>query len=658
MIASNSILKRTDFLINEINDILRERLARKLFTLGPTPLNLDLWSLASKDLLDVVRKIYNEISNSLKDEEKRLEILHKLPLILLLLILGSIFLIIFYRRLFQRLVINLENDKAFNFNGWIFVCLNMARLLILTIAAFLLIEAIKLLGFFGFYEAPLIDSLTVLAISFIVTKWVGENLFSNQFIAQGSIDLGVNHEKSVSNILLILAACFALNTLLNNLNSKVFWSLETQAVLNFPLIIVSSIFLYKLSNFIKLRRTEDEIDAISNLSLLDSLGKLTKLVAVITPIIASSGYLFAAKSLIYPTLVSLILFAGSFIIFILSKEFILNILDNKDDMTEDSESGWALLPVIVAFIIFLGLIPLLALIWGAQKSDIYALWLKLNDGIPLGQARLTLTGIVSFLVVFSLGYAATKLIQRILKSNVLPKTRLDAGGKNALISGVGYSGIILSTMIAVSSTGLDLSSLAIVAGALSVGLGFGLQTIVSNFVSGIILLIERPIKEGDWIEVAGFSGTVRKISVRSTQIQTFDRGTVIVPNSELIAGSVLNYTHSNAMGRVKVPVGVAYGSDPRKVEKILLKVAENHPHTLKNPGPSVVFMGFGLDSLDFEIRAFMKDVGYVLAIKSDMNYQIIKEFEKAKIEIPFAQRDITIKNAEQLTQAFKSNLKK
>ncbi|MEL6318149.1 MAG: mechanosensitive ion channel domain-containing protein, partial [Pseudomonadota bacterium] len=192
------------------------------------------------------------------------------------------------------------------------------------------------------------------------------------------------------------------------------------------------------------------------------------------------------------------------------------------------------------------------------------------------------------------------------------------------------------------AAGLDLSNLAIIAGALSVGIGFGLQNIVNNFVSGVILLVERPIKIGDWIEVAGASGYVKKINVRSTEIETFERASVIVPNSELIAAAVTNWTHTSLSGRATVPVGVGYDSDVDEVARILREAAAAHPMVQRYPQPWANFASFGDSALEFELRCYVRDVNSRLSVESDLRGEILKRLRAAGVDIPFPQRVVTV----------------
>ncbi|WP_406737099.1 mechanosensitive ion channel family protein [Thioclava sp. GXIMD4215] len=287
-------------------------------------------------------------------------------------------------------------------------------------------------------------------------------------------------------------------------------------------------------------------------------------------------------------------------------------------------------------------------------SDLREIWLRMRQGVAIGDLRLTSGAIATLLGVFALGSVLTRWLQFVLRSSVLPRTRVDAGSATALVTGLGYLGTVISAFTAVSAAGLDLSSLAVVAGALSLGVGFGLQTVVSNFVSGVILLIERPVKEGDWIEVAGISGIVQKISVRSTRIETFDRHDVIVPNTDLVAGTVKNMTLGSHVGRLTVPVSVAYGTDVDLALKLLMEIAESDSRIQRYPQAQALFIAMGESGLELELRCMLWDISEVVVVRSDLLRAIYRRFAEHSIEIPFPQRDIRLRGIEEILERFTS----
>ena len=293
-------------------------------------------------------------------------------------------------------------------------------------------------------------------------------------------------------------------------------------------------------------------------------------------------------------------------------------------------------------------------IWGVPARDMLTWVGEVLQGVTIGNVTLSVSDIAVGLLIFTLTIVVTRVLQRVLSDKVLPQTTLDSGVQHSLAAGFGYLGLILAAALAISAIGLDLSNLALIAGALSVGIGFGLQTVVNNFVSGLILLVERPIKVGDWIIASGHEGFVKRINVRATELETFQRASVIIPNSELVSTSVINWTHKNKLGRAEVPIGVAYGSDVEKVTEVLMDCLRADQRILKWPEPFVLFQGFGDSSLDFEARGYIGDVEWVVVIQSDLRYSIYKALAEAGIEIPFPQRDLHLKDVDKLVGAMGS----
>jgi potassium-dependent mechanosensitive channel len=396
-----------------------------------------------------------------------------------------------------------------------------------------------------------------------------------------------------------------------------------------------------------------------NTLLWGSLRRVIAFLALMIPVSAIAGYVAFSR-----LLGTQIVFTGGLFILVgiviaLCTELVHELFSKKTEigakirlnlaLTEDSYelvSYW--ITVALRLAIYLSAILLLLVMWGAGGEDLTEWLYKALFGFKVAGVTISIATIFFAIALFSGILLLTRLLQNLLEKRILPKLRIDRGIQHSIRASIGYIGFIVAALFAIATLGIDLGKLAIIAGALSVGIGFGLQNVVNNFVSGLILLIERPIKVGDWIVVGERQGYVKKIKVRATEIQTFDRATVFIPNSDMISNPLLNWTHADKTARVIVPIGVAYGTDARKVQKILLDIATNHPTVFKVPAPSAIFKGFGDSSLNFELRAFIDDTDKIVSVSSDLCFAIDAAFREQGIEIPYPQQDVHWKDMEKV----------
>ncbi|MFN6952625.1 MAG: mechanosensitive ion channel family protein [Albidovulum sp.] len=522
---------------------------------------------------------------------------------------------------------------------------SLGQVIVPVVGMVLLVAAVGATGMTGIRSAALINALPKAALYFFTLRWLASWLFRSEAGHGPALTNRPAEARFHINMIAIVAAAEAFRrAFITEVRPPL--SMAAQAVWAAPLVFVLALFLFRLGLILRPAQEPDaRIPTDFHKRVLRMIGTVVIAVSVAAPVLAAIGYVAAANALIWPMVASLALLG----LILLLQRFATDIYLVATKSGEEGRE--ALLPVLMGFALTILALPVFALIWGARTSDLSELWTRFSEGVTIGETRLSPSILLAFLAIFAIGYAITRLAQGALRSAILPRTKLEKGVQNALVSGLGYLGIFIATLVAITGAGIDLSALGYVVGALSVGIGFGLQNIVQNFVSGIILLIERPISEGDMIDVNGQTGIVKGISVRSTWIETFDRTDVIVPNADLVSGVVTNLTRGNLTGRLILPVGVAYGSDTRKVQAILQEIVEAQHLVMVDPRPNVFFVGLGADSLNFEIRAILSDVNFRLSVQSEILHQITERFAAEGIEIPFAQRDLWIRNPEALALA-------
>lgn len=645
--TAEEAFSRANGIISEIDGIVRQRQADQLLNMGPWPINPGLWPEAWRSLTVTIDAAISGVRASWANPVTRETARDNLPLIVALVIAGLV-LLTRARRWSELLASRIQRLHARAGTGAAAFLVSLGQIVLPMLGLLALVRAVGASDLFGPRVEVLLNALEPMGLSVFFALWLGSRIFPRDDAQPTPLTLPAERRTEGRIYAFVLGLTFAGFILLSDMAEYERYSAETEAVLHFPLIVLASLLVLRIGWLIRRTQSQDSTEAeperVYGGRIVRVLGQGAIVVALLAPVLAMAGYGTAAKSMIYPAVLTLALIGAM-------SQLQQLVRDVYAAIRPAASPQDALLPTLVGFgIVIVALIPL-SLIWGARVTDLSELWGQVRSGLTIGDMTISPGSFLTLIVVFVLGYVMTRSAQSAMRSSVLPKTKIDPGGQTAIVSGLGYVGIFLSALIAITSAGIDLSSLAIVAGALSVGIGFGLQTIVSNFVSGIILLIERPVAEGDWIEVGGQMGYVRSISVRSTRIETFDRTDVIVPNADLISGTVTNYTRGNTVGRVIIPVGVAYGTDTRRVEGILREIAEAHPMALANPPPTILFAGFGADSLDFEIRIILRDVNWSLSVRNEINHQIAARFIEEGIEIPFAQRDVWLRNPETLQGA-------
>lgn len=662
VLAAQEAYQRADGIIREIDKIIRERLANQFFSIGPSPLNPTYWPVAWNAIYGFADAIKREVSEGLASKARMVEVRQNLPLTLTLLLVGFLLLTRARQWLLKGIgLVPASTVDALHDSRQLLS--SVAHVAVPMLGVWTITAGLDLSGLVGYRGSILTAILPYVGLAYYSSVWLGRTLFNTSVNAPRFFDLTAADMRVGRIVTILMGVVLAASILLLSIASLDSFADEATVVLSFPILVAGGLTLIRMGVLLHPKRASDEQgerrEGPLKQRMIAFLSKVIIALGASGPILAAIGYFTAASAFTFPPIKTLAVLGILVLAFSLMTSFAEGLAaagsaDNGKGKRLEGEAGGqpTLVPVIIGFLLICAAIPVLALIWGARLADLLEVWSKINDGFTIGDRRISVVDFLYFVAVFVAGYTVTRLLQSTLRGTVLPRTRMDSGGRNAILSGTGYIGIFLSALAAITSAGLDLSSVALVAGALSVGIGFGLQAVVSNFVSGIILLVERPIKEGDWIEVGAYSGYVQKISVRATEIETFDRATVVIPNADFISAAVVNWTHGNMNGRVKVPVGVAYGSDPKQVAAILREIAMEHPMLDNRTEPNVIFLGFGADSIDFEIRLIIKDVNWMLSVKSDINFEIVERFAAAGIEIPFAQRDINIRNLDQVAAAF------
>ena len=609
------IRARLDRVINDIKMQRRERFTDEILTRSFTPLNLGLWAKTAPDWVALAQESLDQATDALKG----------LSLFSAGLILGALGAIGALRLALRRALQRSFRQRNLSEIG-LPEALKDFFLDAVTVAG---IVAIILVGVFfgGGEETPGWTVETSDALRLLVFIVLTQRFFVRVLDPRAELmDLSADRTLRLQRVAVALGYVFGLEILVDGLiaqqeaplevsvTNQMFFSLMAALILLYLRKGLKTVFLQRMNTLLILA-----IGA-SILSGYVALGRLLATRGVLTiALLVGARILFRlietlsrmwVRSRPFPTAAVL---AGG----------------RGREKAIESQIFWveSALKAVLLTMAGLGFLFL----WALDRKDLLNRLMESFEELRLGGLTFSPSAILTGLLLFAMATILIHRVQRFLDEKVFPQTRLDSGVRHSIRAGVGYLGFMLAGMLSISVMGVSLQNVAMIAGALSVGIGFGLQNIVNNFVSGLILLVERPIKAGDWVVVGEHQGLVQKISVRATQITTLDHTTVYIPNSSLISGAVQNKTHPDRMGRVVLPLSIDLDQNPKDLEALLLNRVESLTEVRKSPAPEVLITGVTDTQINLEFVAFVQDVGQIAKVRSDLHEAFLDVFKENDI---------------------------
>ena len=642
-------------LTTQIVDARNQQFQTQLSTRSGSPLTIGFWSDLAKSFPDDSAHVARIKGMLLEGGSAAWQAGNRLPLMLCLL--GALLLIVPGRWLVERLALALAS--RYMPDGHL---RRSALAVILTLTVTLSIGMAAWLIYLGFnWNGTLDDDLDTLA------QQIVRSAFFAAFVAGlGRALLSFNHPSWRLPSLLdgtvrqlrwfpwLLGGAFLLLGIVEHLNSIAGGSLSATVCTRAALaLLISGLVGTALLRVKRVRKAQSHGSDkhVKHPLWVGALAGLAASAVVVAWLAVFTGYVALAFFISWQMLWIGMILASLYILSHLQHDLFEILLSPRGRSGQRLQSSFGIAPTtldqtsivlsaVCRILLLLVAVGTLLMPFGGGPHDLFSHIGNVFSGLQVGQLTIKPGAVLNALVVFVLGLLLVRVIKRWLSEQLLPKTTLDVGMQNSIVTLLGYVAVVIVFALALKTADVSLQSITWIASALSVGIGFGLQAIVSNFISGLILLAEQPVKVGDWVSMPGVEGDIRRINVRATEIQLSDRSTMIVPNSQFITQNLRNVTHGNALGRVKLSLPMPLDTDAAKMREIMMEALTDNPATLATPSPSVTLDDVNNIAMTFTGVAYVRGPREASAVKSDLLFDILARLAKAQLPLSSPQNMI------------------